>query len=77
MTLHTETPARYAELHTGAMAKPTPPPVALGVAMLTYACAAATVLVIIALTLPHITSTVLLALGTWWTELQCLNCGGL
>jgi hypothetical protein len=77
MTLHTDTAARYAELHTGAMAEPAPPRVSLGVALMLYACAAATVMVIIALTLPHVAATVLLALGTWWTELQCLNCGGL
>jgi len=58
-------PARFAELRTGKMAEPTPPTVSLGVRVLTYACAAATVLVIVSLTLPHITSTVLFALGTW------------
>jgi len=42
-------PARFAELRTGKMADPTPPPVSLGRALLTYACAAATVLVIVAL----------------------------
>jgi len=36
-------------LRTGKMADPTPPPVSLGRALLTYACAAATVLVIVAL----------------------------
>jgi len=52
-------------LRTGKMAEPTPPTVSLSVSVLSYACAAATVLVIVALTLPHITSTVLFALGTW------------
>jgi len=42
-------PARFAELRTGKMAEPTPPTVSLGVRVLTYACAAAIVLVIIAL----------------------------
>jgi hypothetical protein len=42
-------PARFAELRTGKMAEPTPPPVSLGVKVLTYACAAAIVLAIIAL----------------------------
>jgi hypothetical protein len=41
-------PARFAELRTGKMADPTPPHVSLGVRVLTYACAAAIVLVIIA-----------------------------
>ncbi len=41
-------PARFAELRTGKMAEPTPPTVSLGVRVLTYACAAAIVLVIIA-----------------------------
>jgi hypothetical protein len=77
MTLHIDTPARYAELHTGAMAEPAPPPVVLGVALLTYGCAAATVLVIIALTLPHITSTVLFAMGHALDAVQCLNCEGM
>jgi hypothetical protein len=42
-------PARFAELRTGKMSKPTPPPVSPGRALLTYACAAAIVLAIIAL----------------------------
>jgi hypothetical protein len=73
MTIPIDTPARYAELHTGAMAEPAPPPVALGVALVLYGCAADTVLVIIALTLPHITGAVLYAMDA----VQCLNCEGL
>jgi hypothetical protein len=42
-------PARFAELRTGKMAKPTQPPVSPGVSVLSYACAAAIVLAIIAL----------------------------
>jgi hypothetical protein len=42
-------PARFAELRTGKMAKPTPPPVSPGVSVLSYACPAAIVLAIIAL----------------------------
>jgi len=58
-------PARFAELRTGKMAKPTQPSASPGVSVLSCGCAATVVLVIVALTLPHITSTVLFALGTW------------
>jgi hypothetical protein len=42
-------PARFAELRTGKMADPTPPPVSPGVSVLSCACAAAIVMAIIAL----------------------------